>query len=364
MTDQSPAKPAPKRRRQVERIEDWENARYSMVPPRASRDSRLSVIHLRLLMEVGRVNTQHGWCEMSQSDFAARWDYNRGSVVRAVKELVAWRYLEKRGQQETHGARCHYRVLIDAPEEDEAAAELLDGEPDEVATLRKVRTVQNEVTCHVAGDTPPDGTCHVAGDTGVTYDVTHVSPIRVTYLDQRSKILPPNPREAGEQKDDLDGQKAGAPAAPAKPAPAFADRQATLLATLAAEVDHQALAVLFRPLLTERRWSSAAPLDDLIAAARLAKGLPRPALEAAWRLVRDSGVATVKPERLREAIEAARKGGAMLVIRPGSAQWARWLAHFEATDQPQARVMRSQPSWMVRAEWPPSGNGTSAEVSP
>ena len=105
----------------VQRIEDWDEARYAITPPRAALDPRLSLIHFRLMSMLGRVNTRQGWCDMSQTAFAEALGYNRGSVVRAVGELVAWRYVDKRGQDETGGSRCHYRLLIDEPEAPGAA---------------------------------------------------------------------------------------------------------------------------------------------------------------------------------------------------------------------------------------------------
>lgn len=162
-----------KRARKVERIEDWDDARYSVTPPRAALDGRLTLIHFRLMSMLGRVNTRQGWCDMSQTLFAEALGYNRLSVVRAVKELVEWRYIDKRGQEETGSARCHYRLLVDEPEP-------LDVE-----------------TCHVPGDTsPPEGTCHVPGDTGVTSHVTDVLRIKTHFLDQRSEITPPLPPKA------------------------------------------------------------------------------------------------------------------------------------------------------------------------
>lgn len=151
----------------VEPIENWDNARYSITPPRAALDCRLTLIHHRLMCWLGRVNARQGWVSMSQSDFARALGYHRGSVVRAIGELVTWRYVEKRGQDESKSARCHYRLLVDDPDPAESEA------------------------CHVVGDTE---TCDAPRDTSESPDVTHVSPRIGTHLDHSSKVTPPTPK--------------------------------------------------------------------------------------------------------------------------------------------------------------------------
>lgn len=175
----------PPRKARVQRVEDWDNARYAITPPRAALDDRLTLIHFRLMAMLGRVNTAQGWCEMSQTMFAKALGYARGSVVRAVKELVDWRYVEKLGQAEAGSARCHYRLLVDDPE----PLELDDPHGD-----CDTESEGDNGTCNVPRDT---STCNVPGDTCVTSNVTQVSRTKDTALDQRSKITPQTPQVAG-----------------------------------------------------------------------------------------------------------------------------------------------------------------------
>ena len=116
-------------------------------------------------------------------------------------------------------------------------------------------------------------------------------------------------------------------------------------------------------MLTTRHFAADKPMEALRDAAKAAKGIAKPALAKAFELVTAHGRDRVRADDLAEALAKVRKHGAMVVIRPGSAQWQRWLAHFEATDRRQAEVMRGQASWMVRAEWPPSSTAARATAS-
>lgn len=110
---------------------------------------------------------------------------------------------------------------------------------------------------------------------------------------------------------------------------------------------------LLRPILEARRFSAADKAGDLAALVEAAKGLPTPALDRAASLVLDAGTVTVKTERIREAIAAVRRAGAMVVIRRGTAQWARWAEHFATADPKIAALMDRYNAWQVRSEWPP-----------
>lgn len=149
----------------VPRVQDWDRARYSIVPPRSALDGRLTVIHTKILIYLGRANSDDGWCEMSQAIFAKDLGYNEGSVSRAVRELVQWEYLDKKGQKETGSVHCHYRVRIEKPNIAN------DGETTENTTFDVVR------------DTSPEGDRYdVVRDTGRTQDVKPVSPHKQTLL--------------------------------------------------------------------------------------------------------------------------------------------------------------------------------------
>ncbi len=314
----------PTRARRVERIEDWDNARYAITAPRAALDLRLTLIHFRLMAMLGRVNTRQGWCEMSQTKFAEALGYARGSVVRAVKELVDWRYVEKRGQEEAGSARCHYRLLIDEPED-----------------------VASE-TCHVGGDTSAEaGTCHVGGDTPVTSQVTHVSRTRDT--EERSKIKDHSPspsarraRGEGSSIEDRDRAVSGTP-----------DADDLLAALTEAGIEHPVIELLLRPVLTRRRFSNADRLPTLLRIGRRAAGLDAAALGRAAQDVLEAGVVTIKAERLLAAIETAHKAGARVVIRPNTPQWSAWMDHLDAHDRAQSALARRLGVYQARTEWPP-----------
>ena len=105
----------PTKRQRVQRLEEWDGARYSIIPADAWADENLSLVHHRVLAAIGRVNTQLGWCEFSQTAFAKLVGNSRQAVSEAVNDLVRWRYVEIKRQTKTRSAVCHYRILIDDP---------------------------------------------------------------------------------------------------------------------------------------------------------------------------------------------------------------------------------------------------------
>lgn len=110
------------RRTRVQKVEDWDEARYCITPPRSALDIRLGLLHFRVLAWLGRVNTSSGWAEANMSSFAEALGASRPRLSEAVAQLVAWGYLEKRSQADTRSSFCHYRVRMDPPEEAEPAA--------------------------------------------------------------------------------------------------------------------------------------------------------------------------------------------------------------------------------------------------
>lgn len=96
-------------------IADWDDARYAIVPPRAAFDPRLMGSHLRVLVYVGRVNTERGFCIVPHGDAAQKLDLARQTISDSLNDLVRWRYLEKRGQAAARASHCQYRVLVDDP---------------------------------------------------------------------------------------------------------------------------------------------------------------------------------------------------------------------------------------------------------
>jgi hypothetical protein len=96
-----------------------EDMRYSIIPGRAVDDQRLTRIHFRILAYLGRFNSRRGWCRLSQTKLAQKFDVRRQAVNKAVGELVQWRHIEKQSQAESGESFCLYRILIDQPEMEE-----------------------------------------------------------------------------------------------------------------------------------------------------------------------------------------------------------------------------------------------------
>ncbi len=154
------------------RGEGLSDARMSWIDGAAADDMRLSGLHWRLLAHIGRQNARRGWLRLSQTELAEAWDVARGSINRAVGELVAWGYILKRGQDETGEAFCTYKTRLDgdAPGGSTAGNDRpADGSPGQGVS----RT----------GDTPP--VSHT-GDTGVTSTSTRVSRLR----HQKNRLSP------------------------------------------------------------------------------------------------------------------------------------------------------------------------------
>lgn len=168
-------------RQRVQRITDWDDARYSFMPARAADDLRLTLVHLRLLVYLGRVNNNNGWTELSQKATAERWNYARPALNGAIKQLVAWGYVEKKSQAETNTALCLYRLLIDKPEKPAPVKSSPEPKGDEGGVSSIDDTSQNAAVSSI------DDTC-------VRSQVTPVSPIKTQKKDQRSgDPSPPKP---------------------------------------------------------------------------------------------------------------------------------------------------------------------------
>jgi hypothetical protein len=153
--------------------------------------------------------------------------------------------------------------------------------------------------------------------------------------------FPPNPPAGGLSAKPVDGKW-----------------KADLLAELRASGKYRdAIDNLLAPLLaSDKRLSlgkGAERGEALAELAQAAHGIPQPALAAALKRLIDHPH-KLTPRVIRAAIDVARQGGAMFVVRPGMAQWVRWLEHYEAVDARQASTMAKQSSWQVPSEWPPA----------
>ncbi|MDQ8700586.1 hypothetical protein [Hyphomicrobium sp. LHD-15] len=312
-----------KRVREVERIEDWDAARYSHVPPRAATDERLTLAHLRVLVLIGKVNTKQGWCQLSQTAAADLFGMHRNTVNAAISDLVEWLYVERRTQKQTKTAFCHYRVLIDEPETDEGVPPT-DGTPSEMDVPHTDGTGATPESCTGAADGR-----HAPINRDRAREIK----------DQRS--LPPKSPDGGLEAKSLNG------------------KAAWLAALLESGKHRDAVDGLIAPLLaSDKRLSlGKAPVEALVEIATAAHGIGRPALDAAVkRLAAQSSKLTVA--NIRDEIARARNFGAQFVIMPGMAQWTRWLEYFETADPRQAAVVRKQTSWQVPSEWPPASGNT------
>jgi len=317
-------KPNPqKRRREVERIEDWDDARYSHVPPRAATDTRLTLVHHRLLVLIGKVNTQHGWCQLSQKNTAETFGMLRQTVCSAIAELVDWGYVEMRTQEQTKTSFCHYRVLIDLPDQGGVSA---------------------------TDDTPPDEGVSPTDDTGVGPQAT-----RVSAPGRHSPMYKDRAREIRDQRSLPPKSPSGGPSAN----PVDEQWKTAALDTLRASGRYRdAVDGLLVPLLTSDKrlalGKGAERAEALAELAAAAHGLPKPALDtAAKRLIEDPHKLTTA--KIRAAIDTARSAGAMFVIRPNMPQWSRWLEHYDVTKPQLAKIIRKDgTSWQVPSEWPPA----------
>jgi hypothetical protein len=321
--------------------------RYSIVPGDFARDARAKDVHRRVMGELGTHSTRNGWIKLSQTKLADTLDVARESVNRAIRELVAWGYLEKRSQAQTGRAICFYRIIMDRPGEpdDSEPDSPIEGDGDDVSSAGDagetcdVSLTRGGGTC----DVPLTPTCDVLRHTRVTSHVTHIrSPLG-------SSEEPPNPRDAGEQVEGCSGKGEG-------------DRDAArLLEALRADgVAPEVVEHLLRPILEARRFSARDKINTLRALRDRAKGIPPPALDKAAEIVLAAKVATIKPDRVSLAIAAVRQAGAMVIVRAGTPQWSAWVEYFRSADPHQAKTMARFDVWQVRAPWPPGHKPASA----
>lgn len=333
-----------------------DDARMTHAAGRLADDLRCRETHLRIMAHVGRQNAARGWLRVSQSELAERWSVHRMTVNKAINQLVEWGYLAKRDQQEAGESFCLYKIVLDdeavlPPEARTRAASLPDDNGGGVQSY----------DCTPTGDAGEGGSdavgLHMCSPSDCTPAVLATAPPPDGVNTTRARRHSPTLAEVKSPFTPASGGTGGGK--PGDEAGIISDKQRGWLETLAAEPhDHNVLARLIAPLLRERRFSAEAPLEELRALMALARGLPGPALDKAWDLLRDAKhqgrpLTTIKAARVRDAIGAVRQGGAMVMIRRGTPQWQRWREHFERTDPPMARFMSRMGELMVRAEWPP-----------
>ncbi len=105
--------------------------RYSIIPARAVTDPSITAQALRVLALLGRHTDENGWCRRSQVKMASELSCGRATVQRALDELVAAGYVEKRRETRTgfdvvedeqpHTAHS-YRVRLDLDDDEQEGA--------------------------------------------------------------------------------------------------------------------------------------------------------------------------------------------------------------------------------------------------
>ena len=91
--------------------------RYSIIPARFFDDDRLKPSHFKVMGYLGKHSDKSGWMKLSQTKAAGDGNIGlaRETVCRAISDLVAWGYVDKRTKQETKRSICFYRILMDDP---------------------------------------------------------------------------------------------------------------------------------------------------------------------------------------------------------------------------------------------------------
>jgi len=313
--------------------------RMSWMAGRAADDLRLTGLHWRILAHVGRQNAERGWIRLSQSELAETWDVHRKSIGRCIGELVAWLYIEKRAQAETHESHCHYRTLMDS-DDGIRSRPRQPADPDQ----------PDQGECHMdaapPSDTGEEGVPHTCGTRAASHEAPVPHPMRHQYTDTPNiadQKVPPDPPSRGAQVDLRRIEGVGTPV------------EELLAMDLGAHSvsSETVISRLLVPVLVDKRCTvelrSYAVLADV---GRRAAGLTEAELDAtARRLLARKG--KLRAEHVRAEIDAARRHGAMVVIRPGTPQWHRWREHYAATGNSlEASLMERHGSWTVPSEWP------------
>lgn len=98
--------------------------RYAIIQGDAVLDKRLTEIHLRVLLMLGRRTDEDGWCAVSQTKMAGEIGYSRQRINVAFGDLTAWGYVQKTDQfnKKNKGRTIsRYRVCMDREPQDVVA---------------------------------------------------------------------------------------------------------------------------------------------------------------------------------------------------------------------------------------------------
>ena len=324
------------------------NARKAETAGRAADDLRLTGLHLRILLHVGRQNANRGWLRLSQQELGKAWRVSRSRLSTAVNDLAEMLYLDKLGQSATGESFCHYRIRLDddagtGPYRGEPLwiepGEAVDGVP--AAAQEGHGSPENEGV-FPGGNTPgvfPGGNTSVParGNTSVPTQGTH------NRLSPTNTEDSPPPPEGGRAGGTRTRKRAEA-------GPRWA---AAVLARLLAEPRHEVAAKLLTPLC--RLLDPPKSGDGEAWCEHLARRLvdtPGPVLSAAADALLDVQGHRVPPvPAVLEAVKAAAAAsrvGADVVVKRGSAEHAAWVSYERAAAGKSASW---EPQWARHEVW-------------
>lgn len=317
--------------------------RYSIVAGDFAEDARADVSHFRVYLMLGRHTDKQGWCRLKQITIGERIGITRETVNRKLRDLVEWGYVERR-KKDAAGRAYWYRTIMDrgAPPRDVDDDASDDVDPEAIPEVHSSGAANLNVTRASHSTCNSKVECDAKLTSGVSAaDHTTCDRTRSHQNDLSLTTTTPTP-PAGRSDFDHDGDGT---------AQRKADRA---LAELRGGHPRYQVVIdkLLTPLVAQRRFSA----DDHLAAMReicsRCATFPDAHVAKVLDLVLTAKVKTIKAQRVFEAIEAVRKGGLMLVVQRGSAEFAAWLRHFEDASPALARCMARQDRWQVPTHFP------------
>lgn len=317
--------------------------RLSIIAGDFAEEARADVLHFRILSLIGRHTDKKGWCRLKQAGIAEKLDVTRETVCRKIKDLVDWGYIEKRAHDAT-GRAIFYRTILDRPG------------PIPEPTPSDDELENDDVASDAAADGPvrdgshvgynPDSELHTTCDPALTPDVipTVTSDVSVRNHTERPFSNDKNPLSHGANRTTGKKRKS------------MGDVEAVVAELVELGAPRTPVERFLKPILLNRRVSMENKTAELVRLAKSADGMAEAWLDRAARWVLDSGVQTIKRQRLAEALEKSRKSGDMVIIHLGTPQWHRWVEYSRKAERREKAVMERFDKWQVPSEWPPSAS--------